>query len=143
MRMALMCSTANWRVCEVVLGAPVTTRLPRAVHLTAASMAWGGEILLSLSLRVLQMTSGLGLLSSASPRCARSTMRLGLGGLTLAIAKYVFGGFLIFPLFPLSGGRPFALESLSNCFGYFVSMCLVHGGWSGSDFLSPVGWLPC
>lgn len=71
---------------------PVATRLPFAVHLTAASMVWGGVIVESLLLMASQRTSGLTQSFSDMPRCARSTTRLGLGGLAPATAEYVHEG---------------------------------------------------
>ena len=65
------------------------TRLPLTVHLTAASETCGGEMLPRPQFKVLQMISGLGQSSSVGTICARSTTRLGLGGLTLAVAEYV------------------------------------------------------
>ena len=77
------------RECGVVLGPPVITRLPLTVHLMAASKTCGGEMLPRPWFKVLQMISGLGQSSSMGTICARSTMRLGLGGLTPAVAEYV------------------------------------------------------
>jgi hypothetical protein len=36
-RIALMYGTTSWRVARVEIGPPVMTRLPLAIHLTAAS----------------------------------------------------------------------------------------------------------
>ena len=72
----------------------MTTRFPFAVHLTAASMTWGGEIVASSLIRALHKISGFTRLSFVIPRCARSTRRLGLGGLVPATTKKVqVGGF--------------------------------------------------
>ena len=68
-------------------GPPVTTRLPFAVHLTAASCTCGGVILLSPSLSVRQMSSGFARFSVLMPKCASSTTRLGFGGLDLTTAE--------------------------------------------------------
>jgi len=84
---ALIWGAASWRECGVAFGPPVTTRLPFVVHLTAANDIWGGEIWLSPRLMVLQAISGLGRSSLVIPRCARSTTRLGLGGLDPATAE--------------------------------------------------------
>ena len=51
-RMAPICGAASWRDEGVAAGPPVTTRLPEAVHLTAASCTWGGEMLRSGGLKV-------------------------------------------------------------------------------------------
>ena len=85
--MALMWGAAAWREWGVEVGPPVTTRLPFAVHLMAASWTWGGEILLSFSLRERQSTAGVTRVPLLVPDLARSTTRLGLGGLDPAIAE--------------------------------------------------------
>ena len=52
LRAVLMCAAAIWRVAGEEVGPPVTTKLPLAVHLTAASKTWGGVTSPSLLLRV-------------------------------------------------------------------------------------------
>ena len=86
-RNAPMCGAANWSDGGVAAGPPVTTRLPTAVHLTAASWTCGGEIPRSSSFSSWHMTSGLGRLSASNFKVARSTTRLGLGGLDPVIAE--------------------------------------------------------
>jgi hypothetical protein len=86
-RIALICGAAVRREAGVLEGPAVITRLPFAVHLTAASWACGGETSPSFLLRVSQMNSGLGRLSAANSKCARSTTKLGLGGLVPATAE--------------------------------------------------------
>ena len=72
----------------------MTTRFPFAVHLTAASVTCGGEIAASFLIRALYKISGFTWLSFVIPMCARSTRRLGLGGLVPATAEKVrVGGF--------------------------------------------------
>jgi hypothetical protein len=86
-RIVLICGVAVRREAGVLEGPAMITRLPFAVYLMAASWACGEETLLSFLLRVLQMNSGLGQLSAANSRCARSTTKLGLSGLVLATAE--------------------------------------------------------
>ena len=45
--MLLIWGAASWRECGVEVGPPVTTKLPLAVHYTAASSTCGGEMLRS------------------------------------------------------------------------------------------------
>ena len=61
------------------------------------------------------MISGLGQSSSATSRCTRSTTRLGLGGLALAIAKYFSVGVVLrpFPYFTVAGAT-YYLGGLDN-----------------------------
>ena len=87
LRMLIICGAAIWRECMVALGLSVTTRLPLVVHLTVTSETCGGEIVPSPQLSMLQRKPGLGQSSSTSARCTRSTTRLGLWGLTPAIAE--------------------------------------------------------
>ena len=90
----LIWGAAIWRDCWDTEGPPVTTRFPFAVYLTAASVACGGEIAASPLIRALYKTSSFTWFSFVRPKCTRSTRRLGLGGLALAIAKKVqLGGF--------------------------------------------------
>ena len=49
-RMALIYGAVSWRDAGVADVPPVTTRLPTAVHLTAANCTWGGETSENLSL---------------------------------------------------------------------------------------------
>ena len=86
-RMAPICGAASWRDEEVAAGPPVTTRLPEAVHLTAASCTWGGEMPRSSSFSKRQIASGLGRLLASNFKSARSTTRLGLGGLDPTTAE--------------------------------------------------------
>ena len=65
------------------------TRLPFAIHITAASCTCGGEILLSPSLRVRHTSSGFGRSSALILRCDSSIRRLGLGGPALVTAENV------------------------------------------------------
>jgi hypothetical protein len=111
LRIELICVAASWRVAGVEAGPPVTTRLPLAVHLTATSETWGGVTSPSLLFRVRQMASGLGRSSSVNFNCARSTTRLGLGGLEPAIAEYFLGGAVMGPL------PRFAVAGAGCCFG--------------------------
>ena len=87
LRMLVICGAAIWRECGVALGLLVITRLPLVVHLTATSKTCGGEMVPSPQLSVLQRKPSLGQSSSTSARCTRSTIRLGLWGLTPAIAE--------------------------------------------------------
>jgi len=86
-RMLLMCNAASWRDAGVAEGPPVTTRLPFAVHLTAASWTCGGEMALSCSLRTQQTDSSDGQVLDVNSKLARLTTRLGLGGLDPATAE--------------------------------------------------------
>ena len=87
LRMLVICGAAIWRECGMALGLLVTTRLPLVVHLMATSKTCGGEIVPSPQLSMLQRKPGLGQSSSTSARCTRSTTRLGLWGLTPAVAE--------------------------------------------------------
>ena len=91
----LICGAASWSVCVMAAVLPVTTRLPFAVHRTATSLAWGGDIAPRDLLMASHKISGRSRSSLAIPRCARSTMRLGLGGLTPATAEYERGDVLV------------------------------------------------
>src|ERR1700730_13874920 len=82
-RMLLICGAALLREVEVVVGPPVTTRLPLAVHLMAASWGWDRVMSPSFLLRISQTTSGCNRELPWRSRFARSTTRLGLGGLDL------------------------------------------------------------
>jgi hypothetical protein len=86
---ALICGAAERSEAGVLAGPAVITRLPFAVHLAAASWACGGVTSPSFLLRVSQMYSGLGRLSAGRSKWARSTTKLGLGGLDPATAEYV------------------------------------------------------
>jgi hypothetical protein len=57
-RMLLICGAALLREVEVAVGPPVTTRLPLAVYLTAASWGWDGVMSPSFLLRISQIASG-------------------------------------------------------------------------------------
>jgi hypothetical protein len=57
MRMLLICRAALLREAKVVVGPPVTTRLPLAVHLMAASWGWDGVMSPSFLLRISQTAS--------------------------------------------------------------------------------------
>ena len=94
---------------------PVATRLPFAVYLTVASVAWGGVIVESLLLMASQRTSGLTWSFSDMPRCARSTTRLGLGGLAPATAEYMHEGAGVLPL-PIEEGWGGALLEVVDGF---------------------------
>ena len=98
----LMCGAAIWSECGVAKWLPVTTRFPFAVHLTAASVACGGDMVTSFLLMASQRISGLTRSFAAILRCARSTTRLGLGGLVPATAEYEHGGVGVVP-FPFAG----------------------------------------
>jgi len=125
--MALIWGAAERRETGVLEGPAVIMRLPLAVHLTAASWTCGGETSPNFLLRVSQISSGRGRLSPGRLKCARSTTRLGLGGLDPATAEYVrWGCFAFSPFFcfwrelvvgPLEGELPLlrhstALESM-------------------------------
>ena len=86
-REMLMWGAANWSVCGVVAGPPVMTKLPLAVHLAATSWTCGGVIAARSLFRVWHSTSGLTRSSVLMPNLARSTSRLGLGGLDPVIAE--------------------------------------------------------
>ena len=98
----LICRAVFWSVCEVAMWFPVTTRFPLAVHRTAASVAWGGVIVMSFLLMASQRISSLTQSFTVIPRCARSITRLGLGGLVPATAEYVRAGVGVVPL-PFGG----------------------------------------
>ena len=86
-RMALIWGAAVWRGW-VDEDPPVIMRLPFAVHLTVASCTCGSGILLNPPLSVRQMSSGFIQFLELTPKCARSTTRLGFGGLDPAAAEY-------------------------------------------------------
>ncbi len=86
-RMALMWGAAERSDTGELEGPAVITRLPFAVHLTAASWACGGVTSPSFLFRTSQIFSGRGRLPSGKSKCARSTTRLGLGGLDPATAE--------------------------------------------------------
>ena len=68
-------------------GHSVCTLYTFCVHLMAARWTCGGVISCDLWFRVLQITLGQGFTAIWSPKLARSTTMLGLGGLDLATAK--------------------------------------------------------
>ena len=86
-KMALIWGAAERSETGVLDRPAVMIRLPLAVYLTAASCTCGGETSPSFLLSVLQISSGRGWPSTGRLKCARSTTRLGLGGLDLATAK--------------------------------------------------------
>ena len=86
-KMALIWGAAERSETGVLDGPAVMMRLPLAVHLTAASWTCGGVTSLSFLLRVSQISSGRGRPSAGRLKCARSTTRLGLGGLDPATAE--------------------------------------------------------
>ena len=88
-RMAPICGAASWSVGAVVAGPPVTTRLSITVHLTAASWTCGGEMPHSSLFSKWQITSGLGWRLASNFKSARSTTRLGFGGLDPTTVEYV------------------------------------------------------
>ena len=88
--MLLMWGAASWRKWGVALGPLVTTRLPLAVHLMVASLTYGGEIAWRPWLRAWQRWSGFTWFFWLMPSDAKSTTRLGLGGLASAIAMKVW-----------------------------------------------------
>ena len=86
-KMALIWGAAERSETGVLDGPAVMMRLPFAVHLTAASWTCGRETSLSFLLSVSQISSGRGQPSTGRLKCARSTTRLGLGGLDPATAE--------------------------------------------------------
>jgi len=99
-KMALIWGAAERSETGVLEGPAVIMRLPLAVHLAAASWTCGGETSPNFLLSVSQISSGQGRLSPGRHKCARSTTRLGLGGLDPATAEYVrWGCFAFSPFF--------------------------------------------
>ena len=88
-RDALMWGAASWSMCGVAAGPPVITKLLLAVHLMVTSWTCGGVMVASFLLRAEHSISGLIWPSWPNPSLARSTNKLGLGGLALAIAEKV------------------------------------------------------
>ena len=88
-REVLMWGAASWRVCGVAAGPPVITRLPFTVHLAVTSWICGGLIAASSLLRGWQSISSFTQSSFLMPSDAKSTNRLGLGGLAPANAAKV------------------------------------------------------
>ena len=86
-KMALIWGAAERSETRVLEGLAVIMRLPFAVHLMAASWTCGDETSPSFLLSVSQISSGRGQPSTGRLKCARSTMRLGLGGLDPATAE--------------------------------------------------------
>jgi hypothetical protein len=84
-------------------GGPVTTKLPLVVHLVAASLTCVGATLPRFSFRISVMMYGFGRLSGLSLSWARSTTKLGLGGLDPMIAEYTFKGALPLPRVAVGG----------------------------------------
>ena len=94
LRRVLIWRAAVWRDCWVAKGPPVTMRFPFAIYLMAASVTCRGEIVANFLIRALDKISSFTQLFFVISRCARSTKRLGLGGLVPATAKKVqVGGF--------------------------------------------------
>ena len=87
-----MWGAASWSICGVAAGPPVMTKLPLAVHLIATSWTCRGVMVASSLLRVEHSISGLIWPSWPNLSFARSTNRLGLGGLAPAIAEKMFVG---------------------------------------------------
>ena len=83
----LIWGMAAWREWRVEVGPPVMIRLPLAVHLTVASCICGRDIQLNFLLRDQQSTSSFTWFPLSLLNLARSTTRLGLGGLDPAIAE--------------------------------------------------------
>ena len=150
--MALMCSATAWRDWGVEAGLPVMIRLPLAVHLMAASCTCGGDIRLNFSLRERHSTSGVTRFLLSFPNLARSTTRLGLGGLDPAIAVKVQGLGGAFPVpfcvLGLGAGCLFeegvaffkpsiALVSEERVSWIFCSSRLSEGGGGGGAGVSP------
>ena len=86
-KMALIWGAVERSETGVLDRPAVMIRLPLAVYLMAASCTCGGETSPSFLLSVLQISSGWGWPSTRRLKCARSTTRLGLGGLDPATAK--------------------------------------------------------
>src|SRR5260221_9175068 len=140
--MALMWGAAERSDSGELDGPAVITRLPFAVHLAAASWACGGVTSPSFLYRTSKMCSGRGRLPSGKSMCARSTTRLGLGGLDPTTAEYVCWGCCLFSL-PfcflhvlgegfLEGGLPLlrrsnALESVLRVFWICLSSRFAGG----------------
>ena len=82
-----MCSIASWREVGVAGGALVTIRLPFDIQWTATRLICIRVTLLSFVLSVLHICLREGQALAYSPKCVRSTTRLGLRGLNLATAK--------------------------------------------------------